>query len=115
VSPGPAEKLDLAPALHLVGDRCSRRSRSRKELERRLRERLDALGPAPCAELLHVLTLSDFERAGSENEVAPGARAARRAGGLALWDDVRMNEFVLPVLVIAVVVVVLILILRRRR
>jgi hypothetical protein len=33
------------------------------ELERRLHERLDALGPAPRAELLHVLTLPDFERA----------------------------------------------------
>jgi IPT/TIG domain len=34
------------------------------QLERRLRERLDALGPAPPAELLlHVLTLPDFERA----------------------------------------------------
>jgi hypothetical protein len=33
------------------------------ELERRLRERLDALGPAPRAEVLHVLMLSDFERA----------------------------------------------------
>jgi hypothetical protein len=33
------------------------------ELERRLRVRLDALGPAPRAELLHVLTLPDFERA----------------------------------------------------
>ena len=31
-------------------------------LERELRERLDALGPAPRAELLHVLTLPDFER-----------------------------------------------------
>jgi hypothetical protein len=30
----------------------------------RLRERLDALGPAPGAELLHVLTLPDFERVG---------------------------------------------------
>ena len=46
---------------------------------------------------------------------APGARAARRAGGLALWDDVRVNQLVLPVVVIAVVVVVLVLILRRRR
>jgi hypothetical protein len=34
-----------------------------EELERRLRERLDALGPAPCAELLHVLMLPDLERA----------------------------------------------------
>jgi hypothetical protein len=33
------------------------------ELERRLRERLDALGPAPRAELLRVLVLPDFERA----------------------------------------------------
>jgi hypothetical protein len=33
------------------------------ELERELRERLDALGPAPRAELLHVLMLPDFERA----------------------------------------------------
>lgn len=33
------------------------------ELERRLRDRLDALGPAPRAELLNVLTLPDFERA----------------------------------------------------
>ena len=33
------------------------------ELERRLRERLDALGPAPRAELLNVLMLPDFDRA----------------------------------------------------
>jgi hypothetical protein len=33
------------------------------ELERALRERLDALSPAPRAELLHVLMLPDFERA----------------------------------------------------
>jgi hypothetical protein len=33
------------------------------QLERRLRARLDALGPAPRAELLHVLMLPDFERA----------------------------------------------------
>jgi hypothetical protein len=33
------------------------------QLERRLRERLDALGPAPRAELLHVLLLPDFDRA----------------------------------------------------
>ena len=32
-------------------------------LERRLRAHLDALGPAPCAELLHVLMLPDLERA----------------------------------------------------
>jgi hypothetical protein len=33
------------------------------QLERRLRERLDALGLAHRAELLHVLMLPDFERA----------------------------------------------------
>jgi hypothetical protein len=33
------------------------------ELERRLRERLDAIGPAPRAEQLHVLMLPDSERA----------------------------------------------------
>jgi hypothetical protein len=33
------------------------------ELESRLRARLDALGPAPRAELLHVLMLPNFERA----------------------------------------------------
>jgi hypothetical protein len=32
-------------------------------VERRLRARLDALGPALRAELLHVLMLPDFERA----------------------------------------------------
>ena len=33
------------------------------ELGKQLQERLDALGPAPRAELLHVLMLPDFERA----------------------------------------------------
>jgi hypothetical protein len=33
------------------------------ELERRLRARLDAISPAPRAELLHVLMLPDLERA----------------------------------------------------
>jgi hypothetical protein len=32
------------------------------ELDRRLRERLDALGPAPRTELLHVLMQPDFKR-----------------------------------------------------
>jgi hypothetical protein len=34
-----------------------------EQLERQLRERLNALGPAPRAELLHVLMLPDFDRA----------------------------------------------------
>jgi hypothetical protein len=33
------------------------------DIEVQLRDRLDALGPAPRAELLHVLMLPDFERA----------------------------------------------------
>ena len=33
------------------------------ELEKQRQERLDDLGPAPRAELLHVLMLPDFERA----------------------------------------------------
>jgi hypothetical protein len=33
------------------------------EKKGRFRDRLDALGPAPRAELLHVLLLPDFERA----------------------------------------------------
>jgi hypothetical protein len=33
------------------------------QLERRLRARIDALGPGPRAELLHVLVLPYFERA----------------------------------------------------
>ena len=42
---------------------CSLRAVRPDDLERRLRERLDALGPAPRAELLHVLMLPDFDRA----------------------------------------------------
>ena len=33
------------------------------ELEKQLRELLDALGPAPRSDLLHVLMLPDFDRA----------------------------------------------------
>ena len=34
-----------------------------EQVERQLRQRLDSLGPAPRAELLHVLMLPYFERA----------------------------------------------------
>ena len=34
-----------------------------EHVERVLRDRMEALGPAPRAELLHVLMLPDFERA----------------------------------------------------
>jgi hypothetical protein len=48
---------------HLGSVRASLRVVRPDELERRLRRRLDALGPAPRAELLHVPMLPDFERA----------------------------------------------------
>ena len=41
------------------------------ELERRPKEHLDALGPAPRAELLHVLMLPDLERADRIGEFWP--------------------------------------------
>ena len=47
------------------------------ELERRLRERLDALGAAPRAELLHVLMLPDLERAERIGEFWSYARTRR--------------------------------------
>jgi hypothetical protein len=47
------------------------------ELERRLRERLDALGPAPRAELLHVLILPDIERPDRIGELALSASRDR--------------------------------------
>jgi hypothetical protein len=60
-----------------------------EELERRLRARLDALGPAPRAELLHVLMLPDFERADRigefwsypESHAPVGQRRGRRRRG----------------------------------
>jgi len=43
------------------------------ELEKQLRQRMDALGPAPRAELLHVL-IPDFERA---DRIASSGAAGR--------------------------------------
>ena len=51
------------PPAGMSGTALVSRAMGPDELERRLRERLDALGPAPRAELLHVLMLPDFERA----------------------------------------------------
>jgi hypothetical protein len=42
---------------------ASVRPRAPDQFERRLQERLGALGPAPRTELLHVLLFPDFERA----------------------------------------------------
>jgi hypothetical protein len=52
------------------------------ELERRLRERLNVLGPAPRAELLHVLMLPDFERVDRIRAYwdNPGIRVGARRG-----------------------------------
>jgi hypothetical protein len=47
---------------------ASVRSVDLEKLERQLRQRLDALGSAPGAELLHVLMLPDFERADAIGE-----------------------------------------------
>jgi hypothetical protein len=49
------------------------------ELERRLRERLDSLGPAPRAELLHVLMLPDLELAERIGE--SGGHPEKRGSG----------------------------------
>jgi hypothetical protein len=54
------------------------------QLERRLRERLDALGPAPRAELLHVLMLPDFERA--TGSASSGGTRRRRSFSELLID-----------------------------
>jgi hypothetical protein len=40
------------------------------QLERRLKERVDALGPAPRAELLLVLMVPDFERSDRDRRTA---------------------------------------------
>jgi hypothetical protein len=45
------------------------------ELERRPRQQLDALGPAPRAELPHVLMLPELERAERIGEFCPTRRA----------------------------------------
>ena len=47
----------MPPACDVSSDRAPRRAGAT------LQERLDALGPAPRAELLHVLMLPDFARA----------------------------------------------------
>jgi len=56
------------------------------DIEVQLRRRLDALGPAPRAELLHVLMLPDFDRADRIGEFwgnpkTPSFRSADRLRG----------------------------------
>ena len=52
------------PARERIPHWCQRSPVDREQLERVMGERLDALGPAPRAELLHVLMLPDFKRVG---------------------------------------------------
>jgi hypothetical protein len=47
------------------------------EIEMQLRNRLEALGPAPRAELLHALMLPDFERAERSRDIS-GMRERKR-------------------------------------
>ena len=58
------------PAAHAINRESSGSvdSVDLEQLERVLRERLDAVGPAPRTELLHVLMLPDFERPGRIGE-----------------------------------------------
>jgi hypothetical protein len=66
------------------------------QLERRLGERLDALGPAPRAELLHVLMLPDFERADAIGEYFQDPRMRSFAD---LLIDAEEDRYVRAVLV----------------
>jgi len=61
----------LANACVVSPDHQGERGRARPdELDRRLQARLDALGPAPRAELRHVLMLLDLDRADRIGEFA---------------------------------------------
>jgi hypothetical protein len=59
-----------------------------EHVERQLRERLDALGPAPRAELLHVLMLPDFDPSRPDRRVPglPGESRRVFASRVALPD-----------------------------
>jgi hypothetical protein len=65
------------------------------ELERRLRARLDALGPAPRAELLHVLMLPDLERAERIGEFWSYPQSCTFAELLIDWEEDRTLRAVL--------------------
>ena len=57
-------KIRVGAGVRVRRDRIDKNGKvTLRHRTRRLRDRLDALGPAPRAELLHVLMLSDFERA----------------------------------------------------
>jgi hypothetical protein len=65
------------------------------ELERRLRERLDALRLAPRAELLHVLMLPDLERADRIGEFWGNPKTRTFAGRLIDCEEDRTLRAVL--------------------
>ena len=56
------------------------------QLETRLRERLDALGAIPRAELLHVLMLPDSERGPTGSESSRAPRRAKSIPRIATWQ-----------------------------
>jgi hypothetical protein len=65
------------------------------DLEHGLRERLDALGPAPRAELLHVLMLPDLERAELIGEFWSYPQSRTFAELLIDWEEDRTLRAVL--------------------
>jgi hypothetical protein len=84
------------------------------QLERRLRERLDALGPAPRAELLHVPMLPDFKRHNLLADKPPKKRGETR-GDVAPEEQVQqaMRAILLIPAAVAVILAVLYLLTRR--
>jgi hypothetical protein len=58
------------------------------ELERRLRKQLNALGPAPRAELLHVLILPDYERVGGTQSYSGNPKSAPSANRCSTFGGV---------------------------
>jgi hypothetical protein len=56
------------------------------QLGRRLRERLHALGPAPRAELLHVLMLPNLDRVERFTRSYGSSPSARSLLGLSVWS-----------------------------
>ena len=84
------------------------------ELEHRLRERLDALGPAPRAELLHVPMLPDFKRHNLLADKPPKKRGETR-GDVAPEEQVQqaMRAILLIPAAVAVILAVLYLLTRR--
>ena len=70
-----------------------------EETDRLLRQRLDALGPAARAELLHVLLLPDHDRAGRISEFFQDPRTREFAELLIdSEEDSRVRAVLIPML-----------------